>query len=93
MRTEVLQINMSPDELRDTIKAIIIPELEKINSKLVPSKEKEFLTREETISLLGITYVCLREWEKKGLIIPYKLGGRNYYMYQEIISQISSSVK
>lgn len=93
MRTEVLQINMSPDELRDAIKAIIIPELEKINSKLVPSKEKEFLTREETINLLGITYVCLREWEKKGLIIPYKLGGRNYYMYQEIISQISSSVK
>lgn len=39
----------------------------------------EYLTREETSELLKVSFTTLREWKSKGILTPYKIGGRTLY--------------
>lgn len=38
---------------------------------------------------LGVTKVTLWKWKKEGKLIPFKIGGRNYYKRRQIIALTS----
>jgi predicted site-specific integrase-resolvase len=45
-------------------------------------------SREQTASLLSISFPTLRKWTKKGILKCYQLGGRIYYRHDEIIKAL-----
>ena len=42
---------------------------------------KKYLTIKEAAKLLGVTPLTLRNWEKKGKLIPYRHPINNYRLY------------
>jgi len=43
--------------------------------------EKKYLTVKDAAKLLGVTPSTLRNWEKKGKLIPYRNPINNYRLY------------
>lgn len=88
-------ISISPTELANLINEGLKTHIEKLSSNLIKphQEEKEFLTRKETAKFLQISLVCLHDWVKKGIIIPYKLGNRTYFKYSQIVESLLNSNK
>ena len=49
---------------------------------------EKYLTREEVSKLLTICLSTLNNWNKKGILHPYQMGGRVYYKASEIESSM-----
>ncbi|MGA0556041.1 helix-turn-helix transcriptional regulator [Larkinella sp. VNQ87] len=45
----------------------------------------EFLTREEVAALLKVSKVTIWNWDKKGLLKPYRLGNHVRYKRNEVL--------
>jgi len=88
-------ISISPTELANLINEGLKTHIEKLSSNLIKphQEEKEFLTRKETAKFLQISLVCLHDWVKKGIIIPYKLGNRTYFKHSQIVESLLNSNK
>jgi hypothetical protein len=63
---------------RDLLKEILT------ETFLNQDKEEEYLTRQETIALLKISYPTLNEWSRKGLLKKYRINSRIRYKKSEI---------
>ena len=46
--------------------------------------EKPILTKKETAQLLNVDLSTLWNWQKKGFLIPFGIGGRVYYKMSDI---------
>ena len=79
---QVFQI--SPEEFQSLITRGIKEEIEKINAKLIPIREVELLTRNQTKELLKIDLSTLHNWTKEGRLKSYGIAGRVYYKRNEI---------
>lgn len=90
MSTQIIQINVSPEELEALLKKTILTEMKGLIQTTIPPQvhEKEFLTRQETIAFFGISNVCLHDWTKQGYFSSYKVGSRLYYRYSELVEKI-----
>lgn len=53
---------------------------------------KNILTREQAAEKLQISISTLVNWEKRGILIPMRIGRRNYYYEEEIYSKLECSV-
>lgn len=86
-------IQISPEELSNLIKEGIKPELEELIRETSGRSitQKEFLSRQETASLFGISKVTLHDWINKGILHPYKMGNRTYFLYSELEAKLLSS--
>lgn len=61
-----------------------IREVVKDLTKQIAPKENDYLTRQETASLLKIDLSTLHSWTKKGKLISYGIQGRVYYKRADI---------
>jgi excisionase family DNA binding protein len=65
-----------------------------INKSLSPreleiiKKSKEIFTIDKACSYLSVNRATLYRWTKKGLINQYSLGGRKYYLRQDILRSL-----
>lgn len=49
-----------------------------------PNKPRTYLSRKQVKELLGVSYVTLNEWGKKGILIPYRIGCKVYFKSDEL---------
>lgn len=78
-------IQISSDELKTTLAEVLtreLPRLFKIYSS--GTSPKEFLSRDETAKMLGISLSGLHSWVNQGFLHPKKIGGKTYFKYSEI---------
>lgn len=47
-------------------------------------KEEKYLTAKEVMNLLQRDKTSLWRWKQDGILMPRKIGGRNYYLRSEI---------
>jgi len=77
---------ISPEELKESILTDVKKELvnlvEKLN--LFNKPQEEFLTRKEAAKLLKISLVTITDWNKKGILNPYRLGNLIRYKKSEL---------
>lgn len=59
-------------------------------SQPVPQPEK-LLTRKEVAKLLGISFVTLHDWTKKGIVKAYRMGNRIRYKQAEIMETLTNN--
>ncbi len=88
---QLLQI--STEELTHLIKEGIKPELENLLKKCLNdlSNDDKFLSRQDTADYFGVTLPTIHDWMKKGIITPYKMGNRTYFMKSELVAKLLSS--
>lgn len=78
---------ISPEELKESILQEIRFELESIRQSFQVEEQKnevEYLTRKEAAKLLKISLVTISDWNKKGILKPYRIGNLIRYKRDEI---------
>ncbi len=76
--------NISPQELRESILEDVRAELKQLAHHFQPAKPTEYITRQEARKLLKVSMATLTEWNKKGIIKPYRLGNLIRYKRTEL---------
>ncbi|MFT6945598.1 MAG: hypothetical protein ACJARP_000003 [Vicingaceae bacterium] len=85
-------VQVSPTELVNLINEELVIHIENLLNQLSKHpQEKEVLTRKDCAELLGVSLVTLHDWNKKGIITPYKLGNRTFYKRSQIMESLSNS--
>ena len=78
------------DELKILFSEIVRNEIQKNNiSTPPPQKETEFITRQETAQILGISLPTLNEWTKQNIIPGYRIASRVRYKRAEILDAVT----
>ncbi len=76
--------NVTPQQLKESILSDVRAELQVIAQNFQPKKQPEYLTRKEVAKILKVSLVTLSDWNKKGVLKPYRLGNLIRYKTSEI---------
>ncbi|MDD5151102.1 MAG: helix-turn-helix domain-containing protein [Flavobacterium sp.] len=76
-------IEVTPQQLQEEILKGIKAQLKEFAS-LFKTPQEEYLTREETAKLLKVDLSTLWHWKNKGILVPYGLSNRVYYMRSDV---------
>jgi excisionase family DNA binding protein len=75
---------ITPQQLRENILKDVRTELKEIVLNFQPTKQPEYLTRKEVAIILKVSLVTLSDWNKKGVLKPYRLGNLIRYKRAEL---------
>jgi excisionase family DNA binding protein len=75
---------VTPTELKEDIINDVRAELKTLAKNFQPVIPPEYLTRQETATILKVSVVTLSDWNKKGVLNPYRLGNLIRYKRTEI---------
>ncbi|MEH6512058.1 MAG: helix-turn-helix domain-containing protein [Maribacter arcticus] len=81
----------TPEKLTENILDGVRAQINELKKDFQPKEPDEFLTRKATSELLKISLVCLHDWCNKGILKPYKVGNRTYFLRNEIIKTVLES--
>jgi excisionase family DNA binding protein len=81
---------ITPQQLRENILKDVRTELKEIVLNFQPTKQPEYLTRKEVAAILKVSLVTLSDWNKKGILKPYRLGNLIRYKSSELESALIS---
>ena len=80
----ILLHNITPDEFKNEL---ILSIKEVIQGLLLETKQEkpaEYLTRKQVSEILKVSIVTLTQWDKVGVIQPYRIGNLIRYKSNEI---------
>lgn len=75
---------ITPSELKEDILKDVRAELKEIVQNFQPVKPSEYITRQEAAKILKVSLVTLTDWNKKGVLKPYRLGNLIRYKRSEL---------
>jgi excisionase family DNA binding protein len=75
---------VTPQQLKESILLDVRTELKEIVLNFQPKKQPEYLTRKEVAIILKVSLVTLSDWNKKGVLKPYRLGNLIRYKRVEL---------
>jgi len=73
--------------IAESVAAAVQSELSKITTE--PTAQKQFLTRQETAEILGISLVTLDSYVKSGFISAYRLGHKVRFKYNDVLKALT----
>jgi len=76
--------NVTPQQLKESILSEVRAELQNITLNFQPKEQPEYLTRKEVAVILKVSLVTLSDWNKKGVLKPYRLGNLIRYKSSEL---------
>ncbi len=83
-------IGISPEEFKESILTDVRTELKALAQNFQPITPPEYLTRKEVSEILKVSLVTLSDWNKKGILKPYRLGNLIRYKRKEIENALIS---
>lgn len=84
-QSNVTQVfGITPQEFKDSILSDFREEIKTLSQNFQPILPTEYLTRQETAEILKVSLVTLSDWNKKQILIPYRLGNLIRYKRSEI---------
>tara|TARA_R110001583_G_scaffold143023_1_gene295143 strand:- start:3894 stop:4184 length:291 start_codon:yes stop_codon:yes gene_type:complete len=75
---------VNPQEFKESIISDIRAEFVKLSKNFQPILPPEYLTRQEVAKILKISLVTLSDWNRKGILKPYRLGNLIRYKQSEL---------
>lgn len=75
---------ITPEQLKDSILSELRTEIQALADRFQPVAPPEYLSRKETAEILKVSLVTLFEWNKKGVLQPYRLGNLIRYKRSEL---------
>ncbi|WP_282073537.1 DNA-binding protein [Polaribacter atrinae] len=82
-------IQVTPSELKEIFNELLDTKLKEFFSSKENQQKTELLSRKETKELLGVSYVTLNNWNRKGILEPNYLGNKVFYNKQQIVNQLT----
>jgi excisionase family DNA binding protein len=83
--TNITQVHgITPQQLKESILSDVRTELKEIVLNFQPQMQPEYLTRKEVAKILKVSLVTLSDWNKKGVLKPYRLGNLIRYKRVEL---------
>jgi excisionase family DNA binding protein len=83
--TNITQVHgITPQQLKESILSDVRTELKEIVLNFQPQLQPEYLTRKEVAKILKVSLVTLTDWNKKGVLKPYRLGNLIRYKRVEL---------
>ena len=76
--------NITPEELKQSIINEIRIELQILSKKFKPVTPPVYVTRKEAAKILKVSLVTIHDWNKKGILKPYRLGNLIRYKRTEL---------
>ncbi len=76
--------DITPEEFKESILSDVRNELKNLSQHFKPVTPPEYLTRQETAAILKVSLVTLSDWNKKGILKPYRLGNLIRYKRTEL---------
>ena len=77
-------LGVTPDQLQSQITSGIKTQLEDFLKKYAPQQPKEYLSRTEVSTMLGVNLSTLHNWKQKNILVPVGIGARVYYLRSEV---------
>lgn len=93
MDNVVLVNGVTSQQLTETILKGVKEQLDELKKDFKPKEPTEYLTRKEVAKILKISLVTVHEWAKNGILKPYKMGNRTYFIRKEIEDSMVLSVQ
>ena len=85
LENNITQVHgITPQQLASNILKDVRTELKEIVLNFQPQKQPEYLTRKEAAKILKVSLVTLSDWNKKGVLKPYRLGNLIRYKREEL---------
>ena len=85
LENNITQVHgVTPQQLRDNLLNGFKTELKELVLNFQPTKQPEYLTRKEVARILKVSLVTLSDWNKKGVLKPYRLGNLIRYKRVEL---------
>jgi hypothetical protein len=79
---------ITPEELKQIIKEVIMEELLEVRKQLAEKDSDVLMSRQETIDFLKIDSSTLWSWTNKGKIDCYGIGNRRYYKKVDVLNSL-----
>jgi excisionase family DNA binding protein len=76
--------NTTPEEFKEALLADLKTELQLFCKNFQPIQQPTYLTREEVAEILKISMSTISEWNRKGILNPYRLGNTIRYKSNEL---------
>ncbi|MBN2868950.1 MAG: helix-turn-helix domain-containing protein [Flavobacteriaceae bacterium] len=84
-QSKITQVfGITPTQLKEDILSDVRAELKQLSKNFQPVKPTEYLTRKEAAKILKVSLVTLTDWNKKGILNPYRLGNLIRYKRTEL---------
>lgn len=93
MENKIILTSLNSDELKKLISESVAESLKEslnaISHNSNPNTEEELLPRKEVAEIYNVSYVTLRDWEKRGIIPkPIRKASRVYWRRSDIIEDL-----
>lgn len=93
--SQIQFIQVTPNELVNLITESVKTQIQELSIHLKesqPTKEsKEFLNRNETAKLFGVSLPTIHLWQNNGILRVYKMGNRCFFKYSELLETLYDS--
>ena len=84
-QTKVTQVfGITPEELKASIVNDVRAELSQLAANFQAPDPEEYITRQEAAEILKVSIITLSDWNKKGILNPYRLGTLVRYKRSEL---------
>lgn len=84
MVKKVTQFNVDPEDFKNEILSGVAKQFENFSRNFEPKNPTIWIGRKEAAEILGVTYPTLLDWNKKGILYPFKVGNRVRYRREDI---------
>jgi excisionase family DNA binding protein len=93
MVKKVIQFYVDPEDYKNEILSGVAMQLKNFSKNFKPKDPTIWIGRKEAAEILGVTYPTLLDWNKKGILYPFKVGNRVRYRRNDIEQVLLSSNK
>lgn len=87
--SQIIQLNVTDPDTAAAVQQLD-QRLQKIEKNL-PKPLANLITRKEVSALLSVSVVTIIDWDKKGILKPYKIGNRIRYKLADVESVLNDS--
>ena len=85
----ILLHNITPVEFKEELIASLKEVIQELLTEIKKEKPVEYITRQEVVKILKVSLVTISQWDKLGILQPYRIGNRIRYKSNEIEKAIT----
>ena len=90
--TDILQtganvtLAISANDLREWHKEVIVDTRRELEQAVIADKAETYISAKQVAEMLSVDLSTLWRWEKRGYLLPAKIGGKRRYKFSEVKS-------
>lgn len=88
MQGQIQFVQYTPEQLQQVIIEGVKTQLDDLKKHFQPKEPKQYLTRQEVAEMFSIDLSTVHNWKKKGILNAHQIGGRVFYLRDEVDNAI-----